>query len=309
MNSSTLEDFIRDHRIIEELLRPRCKLIMVIGRSDTGKTTLVEHLAGFLSQHTQLGIVDSDMGQSHIGPPTTIAWGRIKGVFKGWSEVEAEDFYFTGTTTPFGSLLPAVVGTRLIAGRALSSCRKVIVDTTGLVSGPAGRALKQFKIDAVSPDMILALEISHELDHILKAFQSGKRPKVRRIPVPAGVGVKSTPVRSRRRFDLIASYLRGAGTLEVPYEYAALRFMREPRGHDIAEIKNRVISFRDEGNKDIALGVIDTLKLKEGKFLIRTPMRGDVKFSALVIGNAEIDWGNSLLRERKRAHPIRCISL
>ena len=296
---STLEDFIRDHRIIEELLRPRCRLIMVIGRSDTGKTTLVEHLAGFLSRHTQLGVVDSDMGQSHIGPPTTIAWGRIKGVFKGWAEVATEDFYFTGTTTPFGSLLPAVVGTRLIADMALSGCKKVIVDTTGLVSGPAGRALKQFKIDALSPDMVLALEISHELDHILEAFQAGKHPKIHRIPVPPGVGVKSTPVRSRHRFDLIASYLRGAGTLEVPYERTAMRFMREPRGHNIAEIKHRVVSFRDEGNKDIALGVIEKLKLRERKLLVLTPMRSDVKFSALVIGNAEIDWKNSLLKERK----------
>src|SRR5512143_4154216 len=123
----TIEDFIEDSSVIEVLSDVRNRLIMVIGGSDTGKTTLIEFLADFLSAKTKVGIVDLDMGQSHIGPPTTIAWGRVSGRFRDWKDIPVEDFYFTGTVTPFGSLVPSVAGAKLITDRALSSVRKVIV--------------------------------------------------------------------------------------------------------------------------------------------------------------------------------------
>lgn len=50
---------------------------MILGGSDTGKTSLVEYIANLLVSKFKVGIVDCDMGQSHIGPPTTIAWGRV----------------------------------------------------------------------------------------------------------------------------------------------------------------------------------------------------------------------------------------
>ncbi len=294
-----LEDFIRDPSIIEELTRPRNKLIMVVGGSDTGKTTFVECAADFLSRHAPLGIVDLDMGQSHIGPPTTVAWGKIREGFWEWSRIATEDFYFTGTTTPFGSLLPTVVGAALVTDRALSCCEKVLVDTTGLIAGPAGRILKQSKVDILRPDVVLALERSSELGHILDAFRFHTHPRVFRLRVPDAVKSKAAPGRNLYRFAKMKGYLSGSHLLEVSLDAVGVRPIRELSRLSLANLKNRVISFRDERNRDIALGVIEKIRSGENGLLIRTPLSAGTRFSTIVIGKARFDRERAVLTDRE----------
>ncbi len=44
---------------------------MVVAPPDRGKTTLIRLLT-FLSLKVKVGWVDSDLGQSNVGPPTTV---------------------------------------------------------------------------------------------------------------------------------------------------------------------------------------------------------------------------------------------
>lgn len=290
-----LEDFITESLIIDEIHRARNKKIMVLGRSDTGKTTMVERLADRLSRETETGIVDLDMGQSHIGPPTTIAWGKVGKGFTDWESIEVEDFYFTGTITPLGSLLPAVTGAKLITDRAVASCKKVIIDTTGLIAEPAGRTLKQFKIDLLAPDIILALEFEKELHHILYPFRFVKMPKIYTLSVPPAVASKSSIRRGSYRFDKIRSYFSNARTIEIPFEKIGMRFTRDPLPPGMANFKNKIVSFRDEENRDVALGIIEGIRLKEKKFIVRTTWNRKQRISTMIVGRTEIDEARALI--------------
>jgi polynucleotide 5'-kinase involved in rRNA processing len=287
--SGRLKDFVKEAHIVKEIRNPRNKLIMVMGNSDTGKTTLIECIADLLAQETTVGIVDLDMGQSHIGLPTTIAWGKIQRGFKGWAGIVPEDFYFTGTLTPFGSLLPSAVGAKLITDKALSICQKVVVDTTGLIAEPAGRVLKQFKIDLLSPHIILAFERSKELGHILDSFQFQKFPKIYRLPVPDGVVSKSVTKRTQYRLHKFKSYFTGAHIHVVSVYDKGVRFTKEPIGFSAVELKERVVSFRDERNRDLALGIIQKFGVRDKILFIRSPIIKGMKFSTLVIGPTKIE--------------------
>jgi len=283
-----LEEFIKYTNIIKELKNPQNKLIMVIGGTDTGKTTLVECIAEFLGKSMDIAIVDLDMGQSHIGLPTTIGWGKIQKGFNGWDKIKAEDFYFTGTISPPGNLVPTIVGAKLITEKAISCSQKVIIDTTGLVSGPMGRLLKQFKIDLLRPNMILALERAEELGHILDTFKSQRFPKIYRLQVPAQVTTKSIAIRARYRAERFKSYFMNANTMEVSLKDIGLRFTKEPTKLSTVYLKDRIVSFRDDKNKDLALGIIEGVSLRDKKMMIRSPLSKDIKFSILVIGIAKI---------------------
>lgn len=297
--TALLSDYIGESGALQELTDPGNRLIMVMGGSDSGKTTLVERLVDFLSGHAFTGIVDLDMGQSHIGPPTTIAWGKIKGGFQGWERMETEDYYFTGSTTPVGSMLPALAGARLMTEKALASCRKVVVDTSGLISESAGRVLKQLKIDLLCPDIILALERSGELAPILDAFRLQSQPAIYRLPVPGGVKTKTAAKRGQYRFEKMKKYLAHSRTLELSQEDAGIRFTREPLHFSIRDLGNRIVSFRDAGNLDVGLGFIEDIDLKNKRLIVRTAMRKDADFTCLVIGRAAIDRENSLLIDRR----------
>ena len=52
-------------------------ICLILGGSDTGKTTLAAALTKLLAKHQPVGIVDADIGQSHIGPPTTAGWAVV----------------------------------------------------------------------------------------------------------------------------------------------------------------------------------------------------------------------------------------
>jgi polynucleotide 5'-hydroxyl-kinase GRC3/NOL9 len=284
-----IKEFIKDASLLEAISDPENRLIMVMGGADTGKTTLVESVVDFLSAHKEVGIVDLDMGQSHIGPPTTIAWGKAEGGFRDWASIRTEEFYFTGAFTPVGNLLPSVVGARLMTEGALSSCGKVVVDTSGLIAESAGRVLKQQKIDALCPDIILALERSGELGHILDSFRFHTRTKVNRLKVSDQATTKSMVKRSTYRLEKMAHHFRHASIRKVPLDEAGIRFARSPSGVNRMELKNRIVSFRDKDNRDIALGIVRGIESKDNLLSVLTPLGSERKISAIVIGSLEID--------------------
>jgi polynucleotide 5'-hydroxyl-kinase GRC3/NOL9 len=51
----------------------QARTILLLGATDTGKTTFLTWLANtLLVQQRRIAIVDADVGQSSLGPPTTI---------------------------------------------------------------------------------------------------------------------------------------------------------------------------------------------------------------------------------------------
>ena len=54
-------------------------ICLILGAADTGKTTLAAALATYAAKSGPVGIIDADIGQSRIGPPTTVGWALIEG--------------------------------------------------------------------------------------------------------------------------------------------------------------------------------------------------------------------------------------
>ncbi|MDO8426828.1 MAG: Clp1/GlmU family protein [Deltaproteobacteria bacterium] len=281
-----LEYLRKETTILTRLLEPKVRVIMVIGGPDTGKTAFVESLSGFLSERASTAILDLDMGQSHIGPPTTIAWGKVEGGFKGWDRVKAEDFYFTGALSPPGNLVPSIVGAKRVLDLALPECEKLVIDTTGLIAGALGRLFKLYKIELLSPDIIIGLERDAELGHILDPLKFDKRPVVR-LKVDEAVSYKSPDIRAEHRAEMFRGYFLNSGTIEVNLSKAGVRYTRGDEGGDLT---GRIVSLRS-GDKDLALGAVERHEIKKNSLLIRTPLKKGAKFTTVIIGEAAIPPG------------------
>ena len=77
------------------------KIIFTIGGVDSGKTTFITFLANyFLKNNVKTAVLDSDIGQSDIGPPTTIGWGIVENYIEKMSDIKCKNFYFIGSITP-----------------------------------------------------------------------------------------------------------------------------------------------------------------------------------------------------------------
>ena len=272
---------------MKAILSSQARSIMIVGGADTGKTSLIEALADLLSSDNRTGILDLDMGQSHIGPPTTLGWGVVSKGFKGWERIKTAGLYFTGATSPPGNLLPSLAGARLLLDRALQRCDKVVIDTTGLISEPLGRVYKQYKIDLLSPDIVIGIERTDELGHILDAYRYQRRPKVFRVPVSQLAIQKTIIRRTDWRAQKYREYFEDVKELRIDSSSVGLRFTR-----DIEEygLEGRLVSFRDNVQRDLALGYITDTGLVKGRISVRTPLKKGVAYTTVIIGRAKVEF-------------------
>lgn len=201
------------------------RVVLVIGESDTGKTSFTTALAnGLLAQGYRVAVVDADLGQSEIGPPTTVGLGRVVTPVERLGQMELVGLYFVGAISPQGHLLPTITGTRLMVEKALRlGMDKVLVDTSGLIQGELGRALKHHKIDLLDPDLIICLRRGTECESLLRPYDPGTRPQIVRLPAAMAVRRRSPEARRAHRDAAFQSYFQSAKSLSLDLSRVVLR--------------------------------------------------------------------------------------
>ncbi len=276
--------FFLDEKVIEAILKEENKTIIVVGDSDTGKTTLIEELLRLLVKKFIVGAVDVDIGQSHIGPPTTIAWGLVKEKFIDWENIPVEDMYFVGTTSPYGNLLPTLTGARFIYDFAKEKANKVIIDTTGMIKGGGGRILKVCMIEIIHPEIILALEREKELEHILISFKKMSFPEIFKIPVSNFVNLKSWVERRDYRKKKFKDYFKETKVLTLSLDEVGLRCanLKENR-------ESFLVSLRSKEGKDLALGIVEKVREDKKEISIFTPLKKTEDIGCIIFGNLKIN--------------------
>jgi polynucleotide 5'-hydroxyl-kinase GRC3/NOL9 len=198
--------------------------VLVLGETDTGKTTLVASVANaLLEEGDSVAIVDADLGQSEIGPPTTVGLGR-RAPLDRLADAEVAGLYFVGATSPRDHVAETVLGTRRMTDRALAlGVDRVIVDTSGLVQGELGQALKQAKIDLVAPDLVLCLQRDGECEPILRPYAGDPRPTVVRLGPASAARRRSAEERREHRERALAAYFAGARPVTLDLGRVVLR--------------------------------------------------------------------------------------
>ena len=270
------------------------KAILVIGGSDTGKTTFVEALARHYAGEG-VGLIDADVGQSHLGPPTTVGWAALKNEFLGWEKTKLSGFYFVGSTSPSGNLLPCLAGIAL-AKEELRGAHTIVADTSGFIEGPAARALFWHTIDLFRPDIVIGFERAGELEPLVRPLRSMKSPEVCLLPVPKEVVAKSPDDRRAYRVKSFEEYFREARLLVLYPEGVSFRDIRglpfEPREEESASPRcepGTLVSLRDESGRDLALGVAE--RISQSEIGILTPIAKSARIASVIVGRMRLGIG------------------
>ncbi len=246
------------------------RVMLVMGETDAGKTSFTTFLAGaLLERGASVGVVDADLGQSDIGPPTTVGLGRLRLPVERLEDAEVVGLYFVGATSPQGHLLPTVAGTRAMVQKALRlGFDRVIVDTSGLVQGELGRLLKQHKIDLVEPDLVLVLQRSGECEHILRPYAAGDRPTVLRLAPAAAGRRRSQEERRQHRERSLQAYLAGSRAVSLDLGRVILRqpalYVGQPlpprQVEDLAVVLDDMVLWAERRGNELVVVTPDPLK-------------------------------------------------
>jgi len=197
--------------LISELIQQRPKVILVMGNVDVGKSFFTTYLANTMLRHgLRVGAIDSDVGQSDIGPPVTMGLGIFEQPVALLYEVPLSSAYFVGSMSPSEHVLGFVVGVKWLVEHGLKKADVVIVNTPGWISGGPGRSLQLYTLETVDPDIVVAFQRERELEHLLSSVP---RARVRRLPVSTKVRSRSPAERASLRAMMLEKYFEDAGKL------------------------------------------------------------------------------------------------
>ncbi|NJE77183.1 Clp1/GlmU family protein [Thermococcus sp. ES12] len=169
MNKATYTEDVPPDRfgLLERIMSlGRPARVMLIGATDSGKTTLLTFLANrLLDEGLKVAVVDSDVGQKGVLPPATVSLAFPEGPFESPGELSAMAHYFIGTITPGQYIGEMAVGVKRLTDLASREADVVLIDTTGFVTG-SGIEMKRLKAELVRPELMVFLERNGELSHL-----------------------------------------------------------------------------------------------------------------------------------------------
>lgn len=268
---------------------------LLLGAADTGKTTLLGALAERLVRRRQVALVDADIGQSHIGPPTTVGWNLLdregSPATPGWEKITLEGgratggIAFVGDVTPVGHLLQLTAALALCVEQAQQAAEVVVVDTPGLVTGGAACSLWWTVQRLLRPEQIIAIQRGNELGELLTGLQAGLSA-IETIAAPATLRRKSPEARQEHRRRLFEDYFQDAIALTLNLKGLAVRSTERMAGDNLA---GRIVCLTDAAGRDMALGVIEHWQPGRMEMTIRAPQLDIRGVQCLTIGNARFE--------------------
>jgi len=244
-----------EKRDLEIILSNSIKKILFIGETDTGKTTLIKDIANFLYEKEKVYIFDCDIGQSHVGPPTTIGYAKVENKIENFY-LNPERFCFVGSVTPSSVIVEFITGVIKIDRYLSEKKGKILIDTTGYIKNEIGISLKISKIEILKPDFVILLERENELKKI-KSFLNYSGIKYKNIKVE-NLPSKNIEERANYRKKIFREYFSNLKLIDLNLNKISLKIINF-KNVDIlnSDLKGRICSLKNEFFEEFSLGIIN----------------------------------------------------
>ena len=258
--------------------------ILIFGASNSGKSTFARYLyARLLSTRRRVGYLDADVGQSSLGPPTTIAIALHGGEDgRAFPPAGPRRICFVGSNTPRWHIHTVIlILYRMQLFAIQRQAEAVVVDTSGLVDPLCGGAdLKWGKVELFRPCRVVAFQREGELEPILAPLRH--LPGVRLDELPVADAVRSRPQEERRAYRAAGyrDYFRDARRIPLPYDRLAVF-----PGPSFAP--GQLVGLEGRDGFTLALGMVE--RADEKMLWLRTPWSGRGKITALRLGDLRLD--------------------
>ncbi len=268
---------------IEELLStPQIKdimknggSIMVIGDTNTGKTTLCQFLIRIAgAKGLKRAFLDLDLGQSSLLPGTLNAYYE-----DDWKRETAH--YFVGSISPSGVIPEVLKGVLKLKWWLIQRNPDfTVIDTTGYINTYEAISLKESKIKILSLDLIIIL-VQEELTPVIRETMLPLTKNFLFISPSSKVKSRGPEERKRYRESAFRRY----------FENAFLRVLNSSSfKENIKEnlLNGRLIGLLDENEFMLSSAIINSFD-SESRLEILTPYSGDpgrikfIKFGNLVV--------------------------
>ena len=196
---------------------------IVIGKIDSGKSTFCKYLTNtWTASGIHVGYVDSDMGQSTIGTPTTVGLKIFNTPPQQHDYSNFFALHFVGNTAPEGFLLQTLHAIKKMVDKSHQQGSQItLVDTTGFIDGPVARVFKLHKIEMLRPQWIVALQAGDEMEHLVRGYEK-MGWHVIRLVCSKQVVTRSQSERHKYRNERYKAYFKSANVINRSFNKVVL---------------------------------------------------------------------------------------
>lgn len=243
-------------------------VVVVVGDVDAGKSTLCTLIANECFRNgIRVSVIDGDVGQADIGPPTTISMSLLQRHILGLQHLKPDTSLFIGDTSP--SSVPEKVSAGLVHLRDLA--RKVsdlvLIDTDGWVKGEEASRYKRLLLDGIQPDLVIGIGSQGEIELLLE----NQRSTVLRLEPSPYARSRSREERKRAREAGYRRFLQNAKRVSLSLGDIKLRRFNSYHQLKIYEDENLrglIAGLLDDRDRLLAISRVE--RMKSGRVTVRT---------------------------------------
>jgi len=267
-----------------DIVKRQRGVCVIIGEVDSGKSSLCTFLANKCLEETgKVGVVDADVGQADIGPPTTISSSVVQAPIIGLHKASAEISFFIGDTSP--SFVPGKVVT--LASRLKKSITRsadiVLVNTDGWLTEFNALLQKQLLLEEIQPDLVVALSRS---DEIIEPFLDSVKFTSVKLPSSSFARIRSKEERKKAREAGYKRFLQSSRKVGISQETRMRLFDQSEQTvfPDNQRFRGRIAGLLSQNEELLGLGRIN--QVATGKVVVET--KADETPAILEIGNVAL---------------------
>jgi len=190
--------------IINKILFEKIRTILLIGDIDTGKSSLTTFIVNStLKKGYKPAVIDADMGQGDLAPPTAIGATIIEKPITDLRKIDAQFFEFVGNTSPVGFENVTINAIKRIVEKIKIDSDICIINTDGYIHNN-GINYKVKMANKLQSDLVICLGEKS----IFENFRSNYFSPVVYSKGPTKT-VKNRIERNQRRLNQFLRYING----------------------------------------------------------------------------------------------------
>ena len=190
--------------ILNKILIEKFRTILLIGDIDTGKSSLATFIVNSaLRKGYKPAVIDADMGQGDLAPPTAIGATIIEKPITDLRKIDAQFFEFVGNTSPVGFENVTINAIKRIVEKITIDSDICIINTDGYIHNN-GINYKVKMANKLQSDLVICLGEKS----IFENFRSKYSSPVIHSKGPTKT-VKNRIERNQRRLNQFLRYING----------------------------------------------------------------------------------------------------
>ena len=192
-------------------LETRPVTAMVLGNADSGKTSFCTYLVNMmLNKKVKTVVLDGDLGQSDIGPPSTVAYAFVVRQITDLFNLRAKNATFIGETSPARATDKVIAALVELKKEALArGAESVLINTDGWIEGDCAVNYKTQLVEALNPDVIFYIQLKDELAPLISRLERFKKILLESPPV-----IRQRDIEKRRSLRELG-YIKYLGNSKV----------------------------------------------------------------------------------------------